>query len=496
MTRWSNISHFTALAALSFLLRAEPTQLPSAKDPQAAPSAKSAEEDPLGRQSPGGCATGFLKAAGRGDFARAAEYLDVRGTRAQAQELARQLKVVLDLGLSGSVESLPRTPDGDLQGGLPTSRQRVGLVKTKSGTLDVILDRVQRGTRPPIWLFSAATLRGVPRAFGEMEPKDLAKYFPSALNQIRFLWLPLWRWLTIFLAIALALISAHFVTRALMPVLRGLLRRISGERDERRLSSLKGPVGCDPSRPGDPAPWAPRDIASGPWTLEQGRGILAVIGVAWLVIRVSDIFSAASARRLLLKQASDKMALLTFISRLFKVLVVLVTVILLLRSAGVDVTAVLAGLGIGGVAVALAAQKTLENFFGGIAIIMREVVRVGHFCKIADQLGTIEDVGFASTRVRTLDRTVVSVSNAQASQTSIENYTMRDKFWFHHIFGLRYDTSAEQMRYVLAEIGNMLRTHSKVGKRNCSVLGLSNSVVLRWTSRCSHISWRGSMYGS
>lgn len=419
-------------------------------------------EDHLGRSTPRGCVTEFLKAAGHDDYAHAARYLDTGATPAEAQELARQLKVVLDLGLSGSVEKLPRTAEGDLQGELPPTRQRVGLIKTKTGTFDVVLDRVQRGTEPPIWLFSAATLQDVPRAFRELQPEDFTTHVPTPLSQIRFLSLPLWRWFAIFLEILISLVFAFFLTRALIHLLRPLVRRITGEHDDRLLASLRIPVGV--------IIFAVTTrifgllgvslLARQIW--REVAVMLGIIGTAWLVIRFSDILSVLRARQLLLRQASDKMALLAFTRRLFKTFVVLIAIILLLRGAGVNVTAMLAGLGIGGIAVALAAQKTLENFFGGIGIIMREVVRVGDFCKIADQTGTIEDVGFASTRVRTLDRTVVSVSNAQVAQTSIENYTMRDKFWLHHIFGLRYDTSAEQMRHILTEISKMLSTHPKL----------------------------------
>lgn len=191
-------------------------------------------------------------------------------------------------------------------------------------------------------------------------------------------------------------------------------------------------------------------------------GLLAIAGIAWLVIAIANIISQLATRRFLVTQASDKIALIALIRRSFSVLVIVIALIVLLHDAGVNVTAMLAGLGIGGVALALAAQKTLENFFGGIAIMMREVVRVGDFCKIADQTGTVEDVGFSSTRIRTLDRTVISVSNAQVSQTSIENYTMRDKIWFHQVFGLASQTSPEQMRRVLAEASNLLRGHPNV----------------------------------
>jgi MscS family membrane protein len=247
-----------------------------------------------------------------------------------------------------------------------------------------------------------------------------------------------------------------------MPLLRKIVLRLTGHHDERRLASLRTPLGVILFAIAIrlQATLSVSLLARQIW--RGAAEIFAVVGIGWLLIRFSDIVSDLGSRRLLLKQASDKMALLSFTRRMFKVFVVLVAAIVLLRYVGVNVTAMLAGLGIGGVAVALAAQKTIENFFGGILIIMREVVRVGDFCKIADQLGNIEDVGFASTRVRTLDRTVVSVPNALVSQTNIENYTMRDKIWFHHVFGLRYDTSAQQLREVLDEIGKMLSAHSKV----------------------------------
>lgn len=96
--------------------------------------------------------------------------------------------------------------------------------------------------------------------------------------------------------------------------------------------------------------------------------------------------------------------------------------------AGVNVTEMVAGLGIGGIALALAAQKTLEDLFGGISIITRESIRVGDYCRVADQLGTIEDIGLSATRLRTRDRTVVSIPNAKIAQLSSENFALRDKF--------------------------------------------------------------------
>jgi MscS family membrane protein len=77
-------------------------------------------------------------------------------------------------------------------------------------------------------------------------------------------------------------------------------------------------------------------------------------------------------------------------------------------------------------------------------------------------LGTVEDIGLRSTRIRTLSRTVVAIPNGQLAVMNIENYSVREKFWFHHMIGLRYETSADQLRYVLAEVRRMLHEHSKV----------------------------------
>jgi len=142
--------------------------------------------------------------------------------------------------------------------------------------------------------------------------------------------------------------------------------------------------------------------------------------------------------------------------------VVIVTALVFLHRAGVDLTAILTGLGIGGLAIALGAQKTLENLIGGLMIITDEPVRVGDFCRFADQMGTVEDIGLRSTRIRTLSRTVIAIPNGQLAAENIENFTVRDKFWLRHLIGVRYETSADQLRYLLAGIRSMLYSHPKV----------------------------------
>jgi MscS family membrane protein len=148
--------------------------------------------------------------------------------------------------------------------------------------------------------------------------------------------------------------------------------------------------------------------------------------------------------------------------KLSKIVVVIAGTLVIFYIAGINVAAALTGLGIGGIAIAFAAQKTLENLLGGIMIISDQPIRVGDFCRAGDHIGTVENIGLRSTRIRTLKRTVASVPNGQLAVMSLENFAMRDKIWFHHTLKLRYETTADQLRYILAEIQKMLHEHPKV----------------------------------
>ena len=137
-------------------------------------------------------------------------------------------------------------------------------------------------------------------------------------------------------------------------------------------------------------------------------------------------------------------------------LILFAGVLVTLYFFGLKPTAALAGLGVGGIAVAFAAQKTLENVIGGVSLILDRAVRVGDTLKVGETVGSVDDVGLRSTRIRTLDRTVVSVPNGQIANLSIENLSARDKFWFHPILTLHYGTTSEQMHAVLVSVRNLL----------------------------------------
>jgi MscS family membrane protein len=129
---------------------------------------------------------------------------------------------------------------------------------------------------------------------------------------------------------------------------------------------------------------------------------------------------------------------------------------------GVPVYGIIAGLGVGGLAIALAAQPTIENLIGGMNLFADKPIRVGDFCRYGDQLGTVEAIGIRSARIRGLDRTLTTIPNAALARMPIVNYTQRDRMLIQTVIGLRYETTPDQLRYVLVKLREMLLSHPRV----------------------------------
>jgi MscS family membrane protein len=197
--------------------------------------------------------------------------------------------------------------------------------------------------------------------------------------------------------------------------------------------------------------------------------IVGGFAVAWLLWRWADTFGELILGRMSRRGQLTAFSAVSFLKRAFKVLLALLFIAALLRAFGVNVTAGLAALGVGGLAIALGAQKTFENLIGSLTLLADRPVRIGDFCRFGQTLGTVEEIGIRSTRIRTLDRTVLTVPNGEFSTLHIENYSQRDRFWFHPILNLRYETTTDQMRYVLQELRAMLGKHPKVDTESARV---------------------------
>ncbi|MZR30495.1 mechanosensitive ion channel family protein [Sneathiella litorea] len=129
---------------------------------------------------------------------------------------------------------------------------------------------------------------------------------------------------------------------------------------------------------------------------------------------------------------------------------------------GIPVYGVIAGLGVGGLAIALAAQPTIENLIGGIILYADRMVRVGEFCQFDNLSGTVESIGIRSTRIRALDRTVITISNADLAKRKITNFSRRDQFHLRHRIGLRYETTQAQLTVIIDAIQKYLEDHDRI----------------------------------
>jgi len=196
---------------------------------------------------------------------------------------------------------------------------------------------------------------------------------------------------------------------------------------------------------------------------------IGIISVAWLASRMIDMFGAYVELRLEAQGENGKKMLVPLGRRITKIFIFTVVGLFLIQNLGFSISGLLTGLGIGGLAVALASQKTIENLFGGFMIVADRPVKIGDFCKIGEHLGTIEDIGLRSSRLRTLDRTVVSIPNAEMSTVRIENYGIRDKIRYYTVLQVGYDTTPDQMRHLLIELRRMLYSHPKTLPDPCRV---------------------------
>jgi len=155
--------------------------------------------------------------------------------------------------------------------------------------------------------------------------------------------------------------------------------------------------------------------------------------------------------------------------RILKFVIFILGVLAILGNLGFNMSTALAGLGIGGLAIGFGAQKTIENLFGGVSVLGDEVFRVGDTCKFGDRTGVVEDIGLRSTRLRTEERTLLAIPNGTVATINLENLSRRDKILFKTSFGLRPESKADHVRFVLSEVRKLLYSHPKIETKTVRV---------------------------
>lgn len=197
-------------------------------------------------------------------------------------------------------------------------------------------------------------------------------------------------------------------------------------------------------------------------TIRRGARAVVLVTLFWSAWRVVDVLRLAALQSRWAQRVPSSRALVPLGTRVSKVLLVVIGLIAVLSLLGYPVTSLVAGLGIGGLALALAAQKTVENLFGAFSIGVDQPFREGDFVKVEDFVGTVEAIGLRSTRFRTLDRTIVTLPNGKLADMRLESFTERDRLRLAAVIGLVYETTAAQLRQVLQGFQAVLRRHPRI----------------------------------
>ncbi len=433
--------------------------------PAAKPAAEkaSAPTDPYTRGSPRALATGLVAAFAASDYERAAHYLEGEESRPKTL-LARQLHQLLDSrGSLAPFATLSSEIAGLLGDGLPADQERIGTIKAPAGELPIVAHNVAAGDDPPRWVISAQTLAMVARQTPQPAAPVLADKLPEALSEKHVGGASIADWLIV---IGLAVAAFGLIRLLFALVLRGLRALIEEPRKNRAYQFLhvaSPPLSLYLSVIAFFIVTQSVQVAIvARQTLLRYAGIVGWIALAWFLWRLIDLGAAMWSQRMARSDRRRALSALVFGRRTAKTLLVLVALGAVLDTLGVDVTTGIAALGIGGLALALGAQKTIENLVGSVTVIADQPVRVGDFCKVGDVLGTVEDIGMRSTRIRTNERTVVTIPNGVFSSQQIENYSRRDRYLFAPTIGLTYDTDAALMRRVLDGIRQVLEEDDNV----------------------------------
>ena len=449
-------------------IQAQIPGLTSSPAPASASPQPAVPPDPLKRETPRGTFLGFIKAAGEERYPVAIQYFQPpvsrhRPSLEEEEELAARLFEVLSRKFTGPLDFVSNDPLGRLDDGLPADQEKLGGIAGLSEDFPVYLVRAEDEQGHKLWYISRKTLDRVPEVYDTLQFPKIEKSIPKPLVETRLLTMPLWQWLALLLFVPLALLAARIVT-------------LVGYLTIRQWRKYRGAT---------PPPWqaffSPDPITlavailihywlvayigtSILYRLYYRRVVFVLLAVAfyWILTRITRAITRRIGTNLSNRGMFAERSIVSLSRRFLEVAFFLLVLLTVLKSLGVDVTTALAGVGIGGLALGLGAQKTFENVFGGVSLLFDKVLVIGDLCKINNRLGTVEDIGLRSTRIRTLDRTMLSIPNGIMATSTIENYRNCDKFLCQQTVRLRYDLAPDHIRYVLDELRGVLQRNPKV----------------------------------
>lgn len=423
-------------------------------------------QDSFGRESPRGTVQGFLAALASGDEALAAKYLDddyLAQKKVKASTVIADFKKSLDVGgrLDPALQ-ISDLPTGDLADLLPPDEDKVGTIAIDGNKLDVLVVKKTQKDGGVYWQFSKRTLSGLPKISADTPAAPIEKLSVPALKETHLFGYNLSDVAALVLLVAISLVFCYVLVWLSFHVSR-LVFPVVSRRQFRVTPTVIMPLSLVllslilPEvmlRAGVPV------ILRTP--VERLKEVVAWLATAWLALRLIDaVFRRAEAKSLQ-RQRPEHVSFLGLFRKLAKVFMLFLALIVVFGNLGFDLTTGIAALGVGGLALAFGAQKTIENLIGSVVVVADRPVRVGDYCKFGAYEGVVIDIGIRSTRVRTLNRTVVTIPNGEFSSLQIENYATRDMFHFLHALYVKKDTPPDLLATLLERIKAFLDADSDV----------------------------------
>jgi MscS family membrane protein len=444
----------------------------TAKDTRDAKDSKDTKdeaEDAPSPESPRASLDAYLSLARDGKYKEAGAYLDLsRAKDADPAVMSRRLKAVLDRWVWFNLDDISGKPDGNLDDGLPRDAEDIAKIPTSSGVRSPVR-MVRESSR---WVFARATVANIDDWYDQLEDRWLIERLPQALlkpGPRDILW---WQWIALPLLLFTSALLGAGVTRLIRKGLDAITKRTTNTWDDTVVASLRGPllVATTMGFTIVLLPYLRLYPPARAFLHQLVRGAL-LADFFWVLARLIDAGAAIGRRKGIVAGHATR-SLIPLATRVGKVVVLAFAIVAFLSELGYPVASLIAGLGIGGLAFALAAQKTVENLFGAFSIGADQPFREGDTIRVDDLTGTVEVIGLRSTKIRTPDRTLVTIPNGSLAEKRLETFAARDRIRLGCVLGLVYETTADQMRRVLADVEGLLKGHPKI---------MPNSTVVRFT---------------
>ncbi|WP_051484677.1 mechanosensitive ion channel family protein [Shewanella waksmanii] len=434
----------------------------AADEPDLAVHQRYQYQDELQRDTPRGTLAGFTNAAYEQDFELAAEYLDLRYlpdnmSKDKGPQYAKKLQAIIDRNLWIELEDVNDTPQGVANDNLPAYRDAFGRIAINSGHITLLLQRVP-SKGGSIWKISNATVAKVPNLYDQLGYGPVVEWFVDNIPEGRLFKINLWEWSLILCY----LIGAFMVIIPLTWLAKWLILRSKSELKQEVAYVVAGPLRFFLAVVLCRAWIAHSSISAGALAVIDS-GFLLMLAVVWLVWSALGIFQAGLKQRWLMRDNQQGASLLRPLTNFVRIIFVIIAVLVWLEHLGFNASAILAGMGIGGVAIALASKQSIENFIGTITLYSAAPIKVGNLCRFGTINGTVEEMGLRCTQIRTLDRTLIHVPNAKLAEMEIENISEREKIRFKADIRLDYAiTNSKQLKDITSDIRTMLEQHEQV----------------------------------